>query len=99
MQEEVSALPQPGINSIRLNVKALALTGALIWGFGLFLVTWWMMAFDGATGQPTLIGQVYRGYTVSPVGSIIGFVWATPDGLIGGALIAWLYNLIADWVR
>ena len=42
------------------------------------------------------IGQVYRGYTVSPAGSIIGFVWAaTPDGLIGGA---WLYNLIADQV-
>ena len=48
--------------------------------------------------ERSLIGQVHRGYTVSPAGSIIGFVWATPDGLIGGALLARLYNLISDWV-
>jgi len=48
--------------------------------------------------ERSLIGKVYPGYTVSPAGSIIGFVWATPDGLIGGALLAWLYNLIADQV-
>ena len=29
--------------------------------------------------ERSLIGQVYRGYTVGPAGSIIGFVWATPD--------------------
>ena len=48
--------------------------------------------------ERSLIGQVHRGYTVSPAGSIIGFVWATPDGLIGGALLARLCNLIADQV-
>jgi len=48
--------------------------------------------------ERSLIRQVYRRYTVSPVGSIIGFVWATPDGLIGGALLARLRNLIADQI-
>jgi len=80
---------------MKLNVKALALTVGLIWGCTLFGMTWWMIAFDGATGESTLIGKLYRGYTVSPMGSLIGLLWAFPDGLIGGALIAWIYNFFA----
>ena len=80
---------------MRLNIKAFALTCGLLWGFGLFFITWWMIAFDGATGEATLIGKVYRGYRIDAVGSLIGLVWAFFDGLIGGAIFAWLYNLIA----
>jgi len=80
---------------MKLNVKAFALTSALVWGFGLFCLTWWIIAFDGATGQTTLIGRLYRGYNISPLGSIIGLIWALGDGFIGGAIFAWLYNLIA----
>jgi hypothetical protein len=80
---------------LKLNVKAFALTCGIIWGFGLFLLTWWIILFEGATGEPTLIGLVYRGFTISPAGSIIGFFWALVDGLIGGAILAWLYNLIS----
>jgi len=80
---------------LKLNVRAFALTCGIIWGVGLFLLTWWIILFEGATGEPTLIGLVYRGFTVSPVGSIIGFFWAMVDGLIGGAIFAWLYNLIS----
>lgn len=81
---------------MKLNVKAFALAFGLIWGFGLFFLTWWIMAFDGATGEEMFIGRVYRGYTVSPAGSFIGLVWALIDGSIGGAIFAWLYNLIAS---
>jgi ammonia channel protein AmtB len=42
-----------------------------------------------------LIGRVYRGYTISPIGSFIGFIWALIDGLIAGTIFAWLYNFIA----
>jgi hypothetical protein len=79
---------------MKLNVKAFALALGLIWGFGLFFLTSWIMAFDGATGEATFIGHVYRGYDISPAGSLIGLVWAFPDGLIGGAIFAWLYNAI-----
>ncbi|MCD4676238.1 MAG: hypothetical protein K8S18_09635 [Desulfobacula sp.] len=57
---------------MKLNVKAFALTCALVWGIGLFLLTWWIIAFDGATGEITFIGRLYRGYSISPIGSIIG---------------------------
>ena len=80
---------------MKLDVKAFALACALVWGFGLFALTWWIIAFDGATGEVTVIGRLYRGYSISPVGSVIGLVWAFIDGLIGGAIFAWLYNWLA----
>lgn len=80
---------------MKLNVKAFALTCGLVFGFGLFFLTWWIIAFEGATGDIMFIGRVYRGYTVSPGGSVIGFCWAFLDWLIGGAIFAWLYNVIA----
>jgi hypothetical protein len=64
-------------------------------GIGASLLTWWFIAFDGATREPTIIGKLYRGYTVSPIGSVIGLVYAFFDALIGGAIFAWLYNKIA----
>ena len=79
---------------MQLNVKALSLTFGLVWGIGLFLGTWWIMAFEGPTGEPTFIGLVYRGYAISPLGSVIGLIWGLVDGMIGGALIAWVYNRI-----
>jgi hypothetical protein len=79
---------------MKLNVRAFALTCRIVWGVGLFLLTWWIIVFDGASGEPTLIGRVYRGFTISPSGSFIGFVWAFVDGLIGAAIFAWLYNRI-----
>jgi len=79
---------------MRLSVGALALACALFTGIGLFLVTWWIMIFEGATYDPTIIGLVYRGYSISPLGSVIGLIWGFFDGLVGGAIFGWLYNLI-----
>jgi len=80
---------------MKLDVKAFALTCGLVWGFALFIMTWWLIALEGATGDSTFIGRLYLGYTLSPIGSIIGLVWAFVDGAIGGAIFAWLYNVIA----
>ncbi len=80
---------------MKLNVKAFAITCALVWGFGVFLLTWWMMIRTGATGEPTVIGLVYWGYRISPVGSVVGLVWGLVDGFVGGLVFAWLYNRLA----
>ncbi len=81
---------------MKLNVKALALAGGLVWGLGLFFLTWWVIMLDGATGEATLIGRLYRGYSISPAGSVIGLAWGLADGAIGGAIFAWLYNWLTD---
>ncbi len=81
---------------MKLNVLAVALTCGIMWGFGLLAITWWIIAFDGATGEPTFIGRIYRGYNISALGSLIGLAWALGDGFVGGAVGAWLYNLLSD---
>jgi hypothetical protein len=78
---------------MKLNVKAFALTSGIIWSLGLFALTWWIIAFDGVTHEVTLIGRLYRGYDISPLGSLVGLVWGFFDALIGGLIFAWLYNL------
>ena len=78
-----------------LNVRAFALAFAVWWGVGLFLGTWWVIAMSGATGEPTFLARIYIGYEISPVGSLIGFAWGAIDGLVAGAIFAWLYNIIA----
>ena len=80
---------------MKLDVKALALSCGLIWGLGLFLVTWWVILLDGASGEVTWLGHVYRGYSISPVGSVIGGAWGFVDGAIGGAILAMLYNRLS----
>ncbi|HMA88651.1 MAG TPA: bacteriophage holin [Burkholderiales bacterium] len=81
---------------MKLDVKAFALTCSLVWGFGLFCLTWWVIAWDGVTGEPTFIARLYRGYSISPMGSMIGLLWALADGFVGGAVFAWLYNKLTD---
>ena len=81
---------------MKINIKAFALTCGLFWGFGLLFITLWIILFDGALEEVTLIGKVYRGYSISVGGSFIGFLWAFADGIIGGAIFAWLYNTLSN---
>jgi len=80
---------------LKLDVKAIAITSGLLWGLGLFMLTWWIIYFEGATGEVLCIGKVYRGFSVSPMGSVIGLAWGLVDGFVGGAVFAWLYNKLA----
>lgn len=80
---------------MKFNVKAFSITCGLLWGIGLFFLTWWIILFDGASQEITIIGRVYRGFSFSPIGSVIGFFWGFVDGLIGGAIFAWFYNVVA----
>ena len=80
---------------MKLNVRAFALACAVVWGIGVFLVAWWGILWNGPGGPVPLLGILYRGFTFSPLGSLIGLLWAFPDGLIIGALFAWLYNRLS----
>jgi hypothetical protein len=80
------------IHTTKLDPKAFGLTCGAFWAIGLFSLTWWIIAFEGASKERTLIGRLYRGYTISPVGSVVGSVWAFFDAFVGGLCFAWLYN-------
>jgi len=79
-----------------LNVRAFAIASAIVWGAGVFILTWWLIVLGDAAAAPTLLERVYVGYEITPVGSVIGLVWAAVDGLVGGAIFAWLYNTVAS---
>ena len=80
---------------MKLNVKAFSLTCGILCGLGMFLYTWWIIAFEGCGEAPHWISCVYRCFSITPLGSVIGLVWGLVDGLIGGAIFAWLYNKLA----
>lgn len=77
---------------MKLEVRAFASAFGLVWGVGIFLLTWWIILFEGVTHEVTWIGRVYRGFDISPVGSLVGLIWGLLDGAIGGAIFAWAYN-------
>ena len=77
---------------MKLNIKAMAIAFGLVWGISLFVITWWIILLEGSSDVETFIGKFYIGYSLTPTGSIIGFVWGLVDGAIGGAMFAWLYN-------
>jgi len=84
---------------MKLNIKAFALAGGLVWGFNWFGLTWWMILNDGITREVTIIGRMYRGWTLSPTGSLIAFAWGFFDGLLLGLMVAWIYNKLLPHLR
>jgi len=83
---------------MRFNVKGLALASAILWGvamlgIGLANLVW------SSYGQRFLqiMASVYPGYhaTRSFADVIVGTLYGVVDGLIGGAVFAWLYNQFA----
>ena len=82
---------------MKLDVRAFALACALLWGGCLLLITLWIVWFEGQAppdGPPPFLGLIYRGYRLTVPGAFIGLAWGLADGLVGGAIFAWLYNLL-----
>jgi hypothetical protein len=78
----------------KCNVKALAVAIGALWAlYVLFLG--WMAAFGWGRELVTVLSSLYIGYNASFFGGIIGGIWAFIDGAVAGAIIAWVYNLVA----
>jgi len=72
--------------SKHLPLLLVSIAAGLVWGFNWFALTWWIMALDGITREATFIGLIYRGFTISPVGSLVGFLWGFVDGFLIGLI-------------
>jgi hypothetical protein len=80
---------------MKLNVKAFALTCGILWGLAVLLITWWLLIIGAPGKQISNIASFYFGYSYSWFGGVIGLLWGFVDGLICGAIFAWLYNKLA----
>ncbi|MCH8846437.1 MAG: hypothetical protein IIC11_06850 [Proteobacteria bacterium] len=84
---------------MKLSIKALAITAAIIWGAALLIVGSANMMFPGyATNFLEVIGSVYPGYqpTTGFSSVIIGSLYGVVDAGIGAALFAWVYNFFVE---
>ena len=81
---------------MKLNIKAFAVACGIFWGASVFIGTWWIVALDEPGGTTGLIGMLYRGYSFSLRGSLIGLIWAFFTAMLGGAIFAWLYNKLGE---
>lgn len=83
---------------MRLDVKGLALALAVFWGGSVLLVALvhQVWAPHGA-GFLQWVAVFYPGYDgPAGMGSVaVVTLYAALDGLIGGAILAWLYNRFA----
>ena len=77
---------------MKLNIKAFALTCGILWALTMLLMTVFMVLRNDMCSFMDNFSSIYYGYTVSWSGAVIGTVWGFIDGLIGGAVFAWLYN-------
>lgn len=81
---------------MKLKPLALGMGLGVVWGVSLFITT--LVSYK--TGYAKLFlevmaGSIYPGYSISPGGSLLGLFYGFLDGLIGGAVIAWVYNKVA----
>lgn len=81
---------------MRLSVRAFAVAVGLIWAACLFLVGVAHLIWPGyGLAFLQFSESIYPGYMVGGFGSVIvGTLYALVDGLIGGAVLAWLYNAL-----
>ena len=80
---------------MKLNTKAFALTCGILFALLMLVMTIFMVLRGDTCSFMDNFTAIYPWYTVSWVGSVVGALWGFVDGLIGGALFAWLYNKIA----
>ena len=78
----------------KIQPVPLGIAIGVLWAVYVFCIGITAM-FNWGTGLVGPLGSLYIGYGPSIFGAIIGAVWAFVDGLIAGAIIAWIYNLIA----
>lgn len=78
----------------RLNVRGLAVGLGVAWSMCM-LFSGWVAIFGWCRKFVEVMASVYIGFKPTFIGGIIGGLWGFIDGMIGGAIIAFVYNLIA----
>ena len=78
----------------KLQLVPLGVAFGVLWAVYVFCLGITAM-FNWGGGIVAGLGTLYIGYGPSVLGAIIGAIWAFVDGLVAGAIIAWIYNMVA----
>ena len=84
---------------MKLNVTAFAVAAGLFWTLAVLIISLANLAWP-AYGRAflDLLASMYPGYSPGAgIGSVfIATLYGLADGVGSGALIAWIYNLVAQ---
>lgn len=83
---------------MKFSVRGLALASGILWGIAMLGMGLANLISSGYGQQfLQLMASVYPGYhaTRSIAEVIVGTLYGFVDGLVGGAIFAWLYNRFA----
>ncbi len=80
---------------MKLNVKALALATGIVFGVFSLIVGESAVLTGVGLDYVSITGPLHPGYSPSPLGAAILAFWMFIYGLIGGALLAYIYNYFA----
>lgn len=82
---------------LALNARAWGIAFGLVFGGGLFLATMFLVVRGGPNpGQHLqLLAAFFPGYSVSVLGSFVGFVYAFVVGYALGRIIGEVYNRLS----
>ena len=83
---------------IRLNGNILGIVLGLVAGLIIFVATNFLVIKGGENvGQHLgLLGNFFYGYSVTFLGSLVGFFYGLLTGYIVGFLIGWIYNSVVN---
>ncbi|MBU0629846.1 MAG: hypothetical protein KKC80_02875 [Candidatus Margulisbacteria bacterium] len=81
---------------MKLDAVKFGLTLAIVWGGAVLCLGIMGDYLHWGLGLVKGIGSLYIGYKATPVGTLVGTIWAFCDAGIGGWLVAAIYNWLLD---
>lgn len=82
---------------MKLSLRAFSVTAGMLWCIAVMLVGFAHHAWPGYGGAfLEVVASIYPGYKVTEevTSVLIGSGYALVDGLVGGLVFAWIYNLL-----
>src|SRR5262245_39929587 len=99
MSDDEKALEQVVLTRLlRLNATVQGLVTGVVVGLAIFIATNWLVIKGGDVVGPhlSLLSHFFIGYSVSFVGSVIGFVYGSIAGFMVGYGVTSMYNHIVE---
>jgi hypothetical protein len=81
---------------LRLNATINGIVTGIVAGLVLCIATNWLILKGGEGTHLKLLRAFFIGYSVTPIGSLIGFFYAFICGFAAGYIFARMYNWIVN---
>jgi hypothetical protein len=80
---------------MKKSVQKAALTGGIVWGLGMFVITLVSMATGYGTMFLNMMASIYPGFSISFIGAIIGLIYGFLDVFVFVYILNWVYNRLS----